>query len=169
MRLPDKEISSMLKYFTFLPMGEIEMVVEKHDLAPEKRIGQTCLAKNVTLLVHGQAGLEMAQTTTDILYKQDIKTLSSITLEQARSVFTGAPFLQFLFSPGMTVVDLANKIGCFRNEKDAVRIIGAGGFSINMVRVSNTEEVLTHGKHIMDNGLTVIRVGKKNFYIVEWT
>ena len=51
----------MLKYFTFLPVGEIEMVVEKHNLAPEKRIGRTCLAKNVTLFVHGQAGLEMTQ------------------------------------------------------------------------------------------------------------
>jgi len=169
MRLPDSQLFSMLQYFTFLPVGELEMVMEKHSLAPEKRVGQTCLAKNVTLLVHGQAGLEMAQTTTDILYNQDIKTLSSITLDQAREVFTGAPFLQKLFSPGMTVLDLANKVGCFSREKDAIRIIRAGGFSINMVKVNNTEEVLTHGKHIMDNALTVIRVGKKNFYIIEWT
>ena len=169
MRIPDDQLPSMLRYFTFLPVGEVDMVMAKHTLAPEKRVGQTCLAKNVTLLVHGKAGLEMAQTTTNILYKQDINTLSTIDLEQARNVFTGAPFLQLLFSPGLTVLDLALKVGCFRTEKDAVRIIGAGGFSINMVRVSNTEEVLTHGKHIMENGLTLIRVGKKNFYIVEWT
>ena len=41
--------------------------------------------------------------------------------------------------------------------------------SINMVKTDNTEEVVTHGKHIMMNGLTVVRVGKKNYYIVEWT
>lgn len=169
MRLPDSQVPSMLRYFTFLPVGEVDMVMEKHRVAPDKRVGQTCLARNVTLLVHGEAGLEMAQTTTDILYKQDSKTLSSIDLEQARSVFTGAPFLQLLFSPGLTVLDLAHKVGCFRTDKDAVRIISAGGFSINMARVTNTEEVLTHGKHIMENGLTLIRVGKKNFYIVEWT
>jgi len=169
MRLPDAQLPSMLRYFTFLPVGEVDMVMEKHNLAPEKRVGQTCLAKNVTLLVHGQSGLEMAQATTDILYKQDINTLSKLNLEQARSVFTGAPFLLMLFSPGLTVLDLALKVGCFRTEKDALRIISAGGFSINMVRLTNTEEVLTHGKHIMENGLTVIRVGKKNFYIVEWT
>jgi len=169
MRLPDSQIPSMLQYFTFLPAGELEMLMEKHRLAPEKRVGQTCLAKNVTLLVHGQAGLEMAQTTTDILYNQDINTLSSISLEQARQVFTGAPFLQRLFSPGMPVLDLANTVGCFSREQDAIRIIRAGGFSINMVKVNNTEEVLTHGKHIMENGLTLVRVGKKNFYIIEWT
>ena len=65
--------------------------------------------------------------------------------------------------------DFATSIGCFRNERDALRIIGAGGFYINQERVLNPEEVLVHGIHILDNGLTVVRVGKKNYYIVEWT
>ena len=91
----------------------------------------------------------MGQTTTDILNKQNIHALSAIFIKQARSVYTRASFRQFLFS--------------LRNEKGAVRIIGVGGFSINMVRVSNTEEVLPHGKHIKEKGLTVIRLGKKNF------
>ena len=111
----------------------------------------------------------MAVKTTNILYHQDINTLAKLHLDEARNIFGGAPFLQRLFCPGMSVLDLANKVGCFRTEKDAVRIIRAGGFSINMVKVDNTEEILTHGKHIMANGLTVIRVGKKNYYIVEWT
>ena len=67
----------------------------------------------MTLFVHGQAGLEMTQTTTDNLYKQNIHALSAIFIKQARSVYTGASFLQFLFSRGMMlmVVDLANEIG----------------------------------------------------------
>ena len=48
-------------------------------------------------------------------------------------------------------------------------MIRAGGFSINLARCGNTEEVLSHGKHIMQNNLTVVRVGKKNYYIVEWS
>ena len=61
------------------------------------------------------------------------RTLATLGLDEARDIFTGAPFLQRLFSPGMSVLDLANKVGCFRTEKDAVRIIRAGGFYINMV------------------------------------
>ena len=64
---------------------------------------------------------------------------------------------------------MAKSIGCFKTERDAIRIIRAGGFSVNMVKIDNTEEILTHGKHIMANGLTIVRVGKKNYYIVEWT
>ena len=113
--------------------------------------------------------LKHSESAPNILYHQDLNTLAKLDLYEARDIFSGAPFLQRLFSPGMSVLDLANKVGGFRTEKDAVRIIRAGGFYINMVRVENTEEILTHGKHIMGNGLTVIRVGKKNYYIVEWT
>ena len=168
-RLPDHQIGSMLRYFTFMTPAEIENLLERHQEQPEKRQAQTCLARNVTLLIHGQHGLDMALKTTNILYNQDLNTLSRLSLEEAREVFTGAPFIQRVFSPGMTVLDMANKISCFRSERDAVRIIRAGGFSVNMVRVENTEEVMTHGKHVMMNNLSVVRVGKKNYYIVEWT
>ena len=50
-----------------------------------------------------------------------------------------------------------------------MRVPGAGGFYLNTVRVTNIEEVLTHGKHVMANNLTVVRVGKRNHYVVEWT
>ena len=169
MRLPDSQMEKMLSYFTFLPHQELEDLLESHQTQPEKRSAQTCLARQVTLLVHGEAGLEMAEKTTNILYHQDLNTLAGLSLDQARQIFTGAPFLQRLFSPGLSVLDLATKVGCFRTEKDAIRIIRAGGFSVNMVKIQNTEEIVTHGKHIMANGLTLVRVGKKNYYIVEWT
>ena len=169
LRLPDSQMEKMLSYFTFLSQQELEDLLESHQSQPEQRSAQSCLARQVTLLVHGQTGLEMAEKTTNILYHQDLSTLATLTLDQARDIFTGAPFLQRLFSPGLSVLDLAIKVGCFRTEKDAIRIIRAGGFSINMVKIQNTEETLTHGKHIMANGLSIIRVGKKNYYIVEWT
>jgi len=169
MRLPDSQMSDMLKYFTFLIPEDIEDIMDMHLEQPEMRRAQTHLAKNVTLLVHGQDGLDMAEKTTNILYKKDLDTLAKLSSNEAQEIFSGAPYVQRLFSPGLTVLEMANKIGCFRTEKDAIRIIRAGGFSINMVKIDNTEEVLTHGKHIMGNGLTLVRVGKKNYYIVEWT
>ena len=61
------------------------------------------------------------------------------------------------------------KIGCFKTERDAIRIISAGGFYVNQQRVTNTEELVIHGIHILNNNLMLVRVGKKNYYIVEWT
>lgn len=40
---------------------------------------------------------------------------------------------------------------------------------MNQARFTNPDEVIVHGIHILDNGITMVRVGKKNYYIVEWT
>ena len=169
LRLPDSQMGMMLRFFTFLPDQEIENILESHEERPEQRGAQACLARHVTLLVHGQQGLDTALKTTNILYNQDLNTLATLSLEEARDIFSGAHFLQRLFRPGLSVLEMAKSIGCFKTERDAIRIIRAGGFSVNMVKIDNTEEILTHGKHIMANGLTIVRVGKKNYYIVEWT
>jgi tyrosyl-tRNA synthetase len=61
------------------------------------------------------------------------------------------------------------KIGCFKNEKVAAKIINAGGFYINQVRRQNAEEVIMPGTHILPNQMTLVRVGKRNYYVVDWT
>lgn len=39
---------------------------------------------------------------------------------------------------------------------------------MNQSRVTNIEEVIVPGIHILKNGLTLLRVGKRNYYIVKW-
>lgn len=51
---------------------------------------------------------------------------------------------------------------------DAIRIITAGGFYVNQKRSQNVAELVTQGIHVLKNGLTLLRVGKRNFYIVKW-
>ena len=48
----------------------------------------------VTLLVHGEEGLRIAERTTAVLYKQDLRTLSKLSAEEARQIFQGAPYLR---------------------------------------------------------------------------
>ena len=64
---------------------------------------------------------------------------------------------------------MAMKIGCFSSDRDADKIIAAGGFYVNNVRRSNPDEVVLPGHHVMANHISLVRVGKKNYYIVEWT
>ena len=74
--------------------------MDLHLEQPEMRRAQTHLAKNVTLLVHGQDGLDMAEKTTNILYKKDLDTLAKLSSNEAQEIFSGAPYVQRLFSPG---------------------------------------------------------------------
>jgi len=169
LRRPDSELDQLLRYFTFLPLGQIVDTINKHKGSPERRYGQEKLAEYVTLLIHGEEGLRLARRSTNIIYKDDIRALANISSQDAKELFQQADYILKLYEPGITVADFAMKIGCFKKERDALRIIIAGGFYINQTRVVNPEEVLVHGVHILDNNLTLVRVGKKNYYIVEWT
>ena len=96
LRVPDSSVGSMLRQFTFLPEQEVLVLEEKVKERPEQREAQVCyillillllllrqvsLARQVTLLVHGQQGLQLAEKTTSVLYTQDVATLASLTVQ----------------------------------------------------------------------------------------
>ncbi len=174
-RLPDTVVEQMLYFFTFLPKSEIQDIMAVHEKSPEKRHAQIKLAKAVTILVHGEAGLDLATKATDILYaKADdavavSKKLSELSSLDLKNMFEGAAYVRKIFQPGTTLLNFAMSLGCFRNEKEADKIITAGGFYVNQMRRSNSDEILIPGDHILSNQLTLVRIGKKNYTVVEWT
>ncbi|KAK9508964.1 hypothetical protein O3M35_006393 [Rhynocoris fuscipes] len=167
-RLPDSRIEEMLKLLTFMKLGEIKDLMSKHMAKPEERRAQKHLAELLTVLVHGEEGLAEAKLTTSAMYSTDLKTISSLTVPQISSIFRGAPIIEILLRPGITVKQLALGAKCFLTESDADRIINAGGFYINHNRTKNPEEILTLGVHILPNDVSLLRVGKKNYWIVKW-
>lgn len=50
-----------LKLFTFLPLAEVERLMEQQREDPGKRLAHKRLAAEVTKLVHGREGLESAK------------------------------------------------------------------------------------------------------------
>lgn len=50
-----------LKLFTFLPLAEVERLMEQQRDDPGKRLAHKRLAAEVTKLVHGKEGLESAK------------------------------------------------------------------------------------------------------------
>ncbi|KAJ9573884.1 hypothetical protein L9F63_008744 [Diploptera punctata] len=168
LRCRDTEVEKLLKLFTFEKLSNISEIMKKHQKQPELRIAQKKLAEKVTILVHGEAGLQSALSATSALYEQNVNSLVQLGEREISSVFSGAKTCDLMLHPGTTTLELAMRAGCFTNERDATRIISAGGFYINHQRVTNIEEVLTHSAHILPNNVTLIRVGKKNYYVVRW-
>lgn len=167
-RCKDSEVERLLRLFTFESLGSIENLMRRHQKNPELRTAQKKLAEQVTLLVHGEEGLETALKATSALYDQTAESLMELTAEDISRIFEGAKVCDLLLQPGTTVLDLALQAGCFTSERDAVRIISAGGFYINYQRVSKIDEALTEAAHILPNKVTLIRVGKKNYHVVRW-
>ncbi|EDV37212.1 uncharacterized protein Dana_GF11543 [Drosophila ananassae] len=168
LRMADSKVEKLLRLFTFIPLPEIEQLMREHTKEPEKRKAQTLLAEDVTLLVHGESGLRQAERVTNALYKGNVEGLAELNYAEIKQTFQGATVVDLLTEPGMSVLQLAMNAKCFPTETDAVRIINAGGFYVNQKRVQNIAEVITAGIHILRNGVSLLRVGKRNFYIVRW-
>ncbi|KZC04473.1 PREDICTED: tyrosine--tRNA ligase, mitochondrial [Dufourea novaeangliae] len=168
-RTEDADVEKFLHFFTFIPLHRIREIVEDHFRNPELRRAQKILAEQVTLLIHGDEGLVAAKRASAILYEKSIDSLSRINADELSQLLDGATIVDLLPEPSLTVYELAMRANCFKWESDARRIIAAGGFSINYQKITNTEEVLVPGIHIMRNNVTLVRVGKKNYYVIRWT
>lgn len=167
-RLSDVEAENLVKLLTFLPMNEVKDLIEKHRRTPELREAQKTLAKHLTLLIHGEEGLKKALMISDALYKGDVQALGNLQPQEIPNLFAGASYSELFMEPGTTMMKAALQIKCFPSEYDANRIIAAGGFYINQKRTMNPAEILSPEIHVLPNGVSLFRVGKKNYHIVKW-
>ncbi|XP_055346650.1 tyrosine--tRNA ligase, mitochondrial-like [Paramacrobiotus metropolitanus] len=168
LRLPDSEVEKFLRLYTFLPEAEIVSIMEAHKDKPELRKAQKKIAEQVTLLAHGEKGLDIARKGTEAFFNSNAIALAGLDAETIATIF-GKAFVSYLtVHPGMTVWDAVMKAKCFGNEDDARRIIDAGGLYINYRRAQNPQQILIPGEHILPNNITLIRVGKKNYYVIRW-
>lgn len=168
LRQPDTEAEKLLKLFSFMPTNEVFDKIEKHKRNPEFREAQKAIAEQLTLLIHGKEGLERAVKISDALYKGEVNAIGELEKEEVKEIFSGAPYRELIMEAGTTLLDAAMHAKCFPTKDDANRIISAGGFYINMKRSTNPDEILVPDIHILSNGISLFRVGKKNYYIIKW-
>lgn len=115
-----------------------------------------------------ELGLKAAKEASMVLYNKSIDTLVKMNADEIANVFEGATVVDILGEQGLTVYELVTKVKCFKSDHDARRIISAGGFYINYAKVTNLDEVLVPGIHVLSNNVTLLRVGKKSYHIVRW-
>ncbi|XP_013878749.1 tyrosine--tRNA ligase, mitochondrial [Austrofundulus limnaeus] len=168
LRLPDNSVEEYLRLFTFLPEAALENLMEQQREDPSKRLAQKRLAAEVTKLVHGKEGLESAKRCTRALYHSSVNALEEMSDEELQELFREAPFHELLYEPGTSVIEACRKVCAIPDGPKGYIMVSAGAVSINHVQIDNPEQVLIPKIHILSNGLTLIKVGKRNFYIIKW-
>ncbi|XP_012644704.2 tyrosine--tRNA ligase, mitochondrial [Microcebus murinus] len=168
LRQHDDSVERYLKLFTFLPIPEIDHIMQLHLKEPEKRGPQKRLAAEVTKLVHGREGLDSAKRCTQALYHSSIDALEVMSDQELKELFKEASFSELVLDPGTSVLDTCRKANAIPDGPRGYRMITEGGVSINHRQVTNPESVLVVGQHILKNGLSLLKIGKRNFYIIKW-
>lgn len=168
LRQQDSAVERYLKLFTFLPLPEIDHLMQLHLKEPEKRVPQKRLAAEVTKLVHGREGLDSAKRCTQALYHSSIDALEVLSDQELKELFREASFSELVLDPGTSVLDTCRKANAIPDGPRGYRMITEGGVSINHRQVTNPESVLVVGQHILKNGLSLLKIGKRNFYVIKW-
>lgn len=94
--------------------------------------------------------------------------MSRFNANELLQILEGATLVDILSEPGINIYELALKAKCFKTEQEAKRIISSGGFYVNYQKITNIDEIVVPGVHILSNNVTLLRVGKKSYFIVRW-
>jgi tyrosyl-tRNA synthetase len=163
----DKDVVKYLKWFTFLPLSEIDRLAELTETEPERREAQRTLAYEVTRFVHGTEQADIAVKTSEILFGQEISDVSDEVLE---SVFKDVPSTELSWEnleAGIPMIDAMVQCGISKGKSAARRFINGGGLYLNNKRVADADYVITK-ESLASAHIAELRTGKRNYHLLKF-
>ncbi|KAI9226337.1 MAG: hypothetical protein DHS80DRAFT_18865 [Piptocephalis tieghemiana] len=165
-RIADDDVRSLLLRLTMLPLDEIDRVMHQHHSAPEARIAQRCLAREMTELIHSENEADRVEWMSKVLYDPMVATTQANKLIQA---FTGDDRLRRLSrseAMGKSIQALLVSLNLAKSKTAARKLIQAGGVYINGSKVTSLEQLMGP-THLLQDKVSVLRTGKANNIILE--
>ncbi len=164
LRAADADVIRYLKVFSLKSLEEIAALEEQMKANPEARIPQKALAEEITLLVHGEAGLKTAQGATQTLFGGSIE---GKTADELETIFKDVKSAEVAKAEcvGQPVFMIAAKAGMFKSNGEARRMAQQGGLSLNGAKVDD-KRVFEEGD-LVGGRVAVLRSGKKNHFLLK--
>ncbi len=155
----DDSVIDYLKKLTFLTKEEIEDIEKKHKEAPELRLAQQALAKEVITFLHGEDEYEHALKLSKVLFSGDIASLTAKDIEE---VFNGVD--TFNIENEENILDFLVKYGILTSKREAREFVSNGSITINGEKITDLEKIVTKDMAI-EGKYIVVRRGKKKYHL----
>ena len=169
LNVSDADAESYIRIFTMLDRETIESLIAEHREDPGQRRLQKVLAKEVTIMCHGEAEYEKAVSASQMLFgNATSEALRALDEKTFLAVFDGVPTFSVPASelPCSLLDLLAVKTRIFPSKGEARNMVKGGGVSVNKDKVSDLDRQITPGD-IIDGKYILLQKGKKNYYIVN--
>ena len=156
--------------FTFLSKEEIEKKINEHFEAPHLRTLQKIIAKEVTILVHGQDAFNKVVSTSEFLFGNSTeKKLQNLDSKTFLELFEGVPqalIEMSLLVDGLSIISaLVSKTGFLKSNGEAKRALTENAISVNQKKV-NINFTLGVNDLVAEKYI-LLRKGKKNYFIIK--
>jgi tyrosyl-tRNA synthetase len=163
----DRDTVRYLKFFTFLDQGRVGELASELASAPEKRVAQRELSREVTRLVRGDEAVARAERASAILFGG---ILADAGADAVLEVFADVPSTEVeaarFAAPGLAIAELLAMTGLAASKGEAARAIKGGGIYLNDGRLTDERGRVTLDQAI-DGRLFVLRKGQRNRHVVR--
>jgi tyrosyl-tRNA synthetase len=152
---PDEVVGKYLKFYTFMPVTEINLLMELHGRNPGRREAQKILAERVTELVHGKDAATQSIAVSDTLYGD--RSIESLTAPEKALVLKNVPSAKV--AVGSPLVDALIAVELATSKSEARRFIESNSISINSQKVTSVEATISSTD--IANGFALLKRGKQ--------
>ncbi len=157
----DEDVYRFLRYYSFMPLTEIEALEAEDATRQGRKLAQQVLADELTELVHGKGALAAAQRISELLFSGEVARLGESDLAQLAQ--DGMPGWRI---EGETdLVTLLVESGLANSKRIARELLAAGAISLN--GEIRRDEQLTADDRLFGRYL-LLRRGKKQYRLVMW-
>ncbi len=163
----DDDVERLLKYFTFLPVDEINEIVTAHNEAPQRRDGQRRLAAEMTKLVHGEDGLAAAEKATAVLFGGDVDGMTDRDFMAIAADMPSTEIARSELDDGIGLLNLFTRTGLCSSNGQARRDVKQGACNLNNQKVSDESLTIT-SEHLASESCILLRRGKRNYHLIRF-
>ena len=167
----DADVYNFMRYFTFLSVDDLIAIEEADKAATGKPEAQLILAKEVTELVHGKAGLEAAQRITNALFSNKLQDLAEADLAQLK--FDGLPSSEIkrgdlTDKPLTQLLAEAGVVNSGKQVKDALK---NKSITINERSLGAEDNMRSEENFALESGYFgryyVLKLGKRKYHLFD--
>ena len=156
----DAMVIPYLKRLTFLSKEEIEEIEKEHNAAPERRMAQKILAREILNDLHGEGAYESAVKISEQLFAGNIKEIPLSDL------LVGLRDVPHFTTEGGNVLDVLVNAKICSSKREAKEFVSNGSLTLNGDPIKDfsltiDKDTCLGGKYL------VVRRGKKKYYLGE--
>ena len=157
----DSVVIDYLKKLTFLDKETIEQIEKEHFAAPEKRMAQKRLAKEILDDLHGEGAFEEDEKISELMFKGDVK---HIPVRDLLSALSQVPHFE---AEKGKLIDILVEAKVFPSKREVREMAKNKALTVNGDAVENPDELDITSDNLIDGKYLVVRRGKKKYFVGE--
>jgi tyrosyl-tRNA synthetase len=166
MQMEDADAERFLLQLTLLPVDEAEAIASEHRTAPEKRLAQRTLARELTTLVHGAEAARGAEQASAVLFGGSLDDVDDAGFAVLEAEVPTTEVSAAELDAGLDLVDVLVRTGLATSKGDARRTAEQGGVYVGGEQVSGPDREIAR-VDLAGGRYLLLRRGKATYHLLR--